>query len=125
MSFKPILFFIAIFIILTTSSCYYDKYDLLYPNSANCDTAATVSYTQKIVPLLQQQCYSCHNVANPSGGIVMGTHATDKAVAVNGKLYGSINWSAGFSAMPKAAAKMSVCQIALIKKWIDAGSPNN
>lgn len=126
MSLKSIIFIVLIvFIIGSISSCYYDKYDLLYPSSGNCDTTTVVSYSQKVVPLLQQQCYSCHNAANPSGGIVMGTHATDKAIAVNGKLYGSIVWASGFSAMPKGGAKMSTCQLALIKKWIDAGSPNN
>ncbi len=125
MSFKLILFSIFIIFILGASSCYYDKYDLLYPNATNCDTATTVSYSQKVVPLFQQQCYSCHSVGNPSGGIIMGSHTTDKAIAVNGKLYGSINWSSGFSPMPKSAPKMNTCQIALIKKWIDAGSPNN
>ncbi|MBP6432715.1 MAG: hypothetical protein KA319_13195 [Ferruginibacter sp.] len=125
MLFKPTTLIIFIVFITSATSCYYDKYDLLYPNAANCDTATVVSYSQKVVPLLQQQCYSCHNAANPSGGIVMGTHATDKAIALNGKLYGSVAWSTGFSAMPKGGAKMSTCQLALIKKWIDAGSPNN
>lgn len=106
-------------------SCYYDKYDALYKsNSTGCDTSAAL-YTQKVVPILQQQCYSCHTPSNAGGGIVMGTYATDKALALNGKLYGTINWGAGFSPMPKGAPKMSACNINLIKKWIDAGAPNN
>lgn len=116
---------IIVSIIYSLQSCYYDKYDLLYPNTGSCDTTTVVSYSQKVVPLLQQQCYSCHNASNPSGGIVMGTHATDKAIAVNGKLYGTVNWSTGFSPMPKGGTKMNNCQIAMIKKWVDAGSPNN
>jgi hypothetical protein len=110
-------------------SCYYDKADLLYPNSgANgsvCDTAGVISYSQKIVPILQPNCYSCHNTSLPSGGIAMSTYATDKAIAVNGKLYGSINHAAGYIAMPQSAPKLSTCQLATIKKWVDAGSPNN
>ena len=106
------------------NSCYYDKEDLLY-GVTNCDTTTAVSYTQKLVPMLQQQCYGCHSGGSPSGGIAMGTYATDKAIAGNGKLYGSINHSGGFSPMPQGAAKMSNCDIAAVKKWIDAGSPNN
>ncbi len=107
------------------SSCYYDAADLLYPTTATCDTATNVSYNQTIVPLFQQQCYSCHNNASTGGGIIMGNYTADKAIAANGKLYGSVTHASGYSTMPKGAAKMNNCQIASIKKWIDAGTPNN
>jgi len=124
------IFIAAIFLVsaLFISSCYYDKEDLLYggANSAPCtDTTGTVSYVQKVVPLLQQYCYSCHTGSFPSGNALMGTYAADKAMAQNGKLYGTINHSAGYSPMPKGMAKMSNCQIITIKKWIDSGMLNN
>lgn len=106
-------------------SCYYDKEDLLYvANAIKCDTTA-VSYSQILVPLFAQQCYGCHSAGNPSGGVVMGSYTLDKAIALNGKLYGSVNYSTGFSPMPKGTSKMSICNIAAIKKWIDSGTPNN
>jgi hypothetical protein len=112
--------------ILLFNACYYDKGDLLYPSkSGNCDTTIVVSYINKVVPILTTQCYSCHLGASAGGGIVMGTHVTDKAIALNGKLFCSINYSSGFSPMPKGTAKMNVCDISAIKKWIDAGAPNN
>lgn len=114
--------------IFFVSSCYYDKEELLYPASFNgpcTDTTGTVSYSQKVVPLLQQLCYGCHTGSFPSGNIAMGTYATDKAIGQNGKLYGSIAHLPGYSAMPKGSAKMSNCQIAVIKKWIDSGMLNN
>lgn len=51
------------------SSCYYDKADLLYSGNAGpcTDSSGTVSYAQKVVPLLQQYCYSCHTGNFPSG----------------------------------------------------------
>ena len=107
------------------NACYYDHADILYPNTIPCDTTSTISYAQKVVPVLQQQCYGCHSGGFPSGGIAMGTYATDKAIAVNGKLYGSISYASGFSPMPKGGNKMSACNLSIIKKWIDAGSPNN
>ncbi|MDZ4807407.1 MAG: hypothetical protein SGI96_03975 [Bacteroidota bacterium] len=121
-----VTFFIASIVLI--SSCYYDKEDLLYGNinSGPCtDSTGTVSYAQKVVPVFQQFCYSCHTGSFPSGGIVMGTYTTDKAIGLNGKLFGSINHAAGFSPMPKGMSKMNACQIAVIKKWIDAGMPNN
>ena len=110
------------------SSCYYDKEELLYGGVSNAgcaDTTGTVSYTQKVVPVLQQYCYSCHTGSFPSGGILMGTYNADKAIAQNGKLYGSVNHSSGYSPMPKGMPKLSSCQIIMIKKWIDTGTQNN
>lgn len=121
---KIIAFLLATAFILSFNACYYDKEDLLYGVST-CDTVSVVSYSQRIVPVLQQQCYSCHSGSSASGGIQMGTHATDKAIADNGKLLGSINHASGYSPMPQGAPKMSSCDIAIIKKWIDAGAPSN
>jgi hypothetical protein len=125
---KFILSILIIICVLTVSSCYYDKSDLLYggANSGPCtDTTGVVSYSQKVVPMLQQYCYSCHTGSFPSGNQLMGTYAADKAMAQSGKLHGTINYSAGFSPMPKGMPKMSNCQIAVIKKWIDSGLLNN
>ncbi len=117
---------IALLTAMFFSSCYYDKADILYPSSGTgCDTVLAVSYSQQVVPMLAQQCYSCHTGSSPSGGILMGTYATDKALADNGKLYGTISYASGYSPMPEGAPKMSDCQLAIIKKWIDASAPNN
>lgn len=120
-----IIFISAITGIFTISSCYYDKEELLYGGGPCTDTLTSVSYVQHVVPLLQQYCYSCHTGSFPSGNIVMGTYATDKAITLNGSLYGSITHASGYSPMPKGSAKMNSCQIARIKKWIDAGMLNN
>ncbi|HEX4875212.1 MAG TPA: hypothetical protein VFV31_00975 [Chitinophagaceae bacterium] len=120
-----ILIFISSSILI--SSCYYDKEELLYGNSnAPCtDTTTFFSYTQKVVPILRQYCYSCHSGSFPSGNQLMGTYTADKTMAQSGKLYGSISHTSGFSAMPKGMAKLSNCQINTVKKWIDAGMLNN
>lgn len=119
--------FVIIVCVVSLNSCYYDKEELLYgvSNGPCTDTTGTVSYAQKVVPVLQQYCYSCHTGSFPSGSILMGTHANDKVIAQNGKLYGSINHSSGYVAMPEGMPKLSSCQIAVIKKWIDSGMPNN
>jgi hypothetical protein len=125
---KGKLFLIIIVVCVAgISSCYYDKENLLYggAGSSCTDAAGIVSYSQKIVPMMQQQCYGCHSGGSPGGGILMGTYAADKAIGQNGKLYGSINHSAGYSPMPSGAPKMSPCQIAIVKKWIDDGMLNN
>jgi hypothetical protein len=55
----------------------------------------------------------------------MGSYFKDRVFALNGKLYGAISHSNGFSPMPQAAPKLGACQLAVIKLWIDQNSPNN
>ena len=120
---------IVIFSILffSVSSCYYDKQSLLYGlNNVPCtDTTTAISYSQRIAPLLQQYCYSCHTGGFPSGNITMGSYQADKTIAQNGKLLGSISHAPGFAAMPQGQSKLNNCQVAMVKKWIDEGALNN
>lgn len=46
---------------------------------------------------------------------------------VNGVAYlvGNIRHDAGFNAMPQGGGKLTDCQIAIIKAWVDAGAPSN
>lgn len=55
----------------------------------------------------------------------MGTYASDRAMAINGSLYGSIAHASGYSAMPKGGNKLTACQLAKVKQWVDGGSLNN
>lgn len=112
-------------LILSISSCYYDKEELLYGLPGDCPTKTNVSYSINIVPLFQQKCYGCHTSNSPSGGIAMGSYDKDMALAKTGKLYGSIAHTLGYSPMPKGSPKMTTCQIASVKAWIDANYPNN
>jgi len=122
---KRIAMFLSVSILLY--SCYYDKEDILYDtaNSAQCDTMAVVSYSQHVVPLLQSFCYNCHAGNSPSGGVLMGTHASDSLMALNGSLYGTIAHAAGYSPMPDGQPKLSACKINIIRRWIDEHAPAN
>ena len=125
---KGYLLLFCLPVLIGLTACYYDHEETLYGASSTqpcTDTVVAVSYAQKVVPILQSSCYGCHAGASPSGNQLMGTYAADKAMAQNGKLMGTINHAAGFSPMPKSAAKLNSCKIATIKKWIDAGMPNN
>ncbi|MCX6206802.1 MAG: hypothetical protein NTZ19_11185 [Bacteroidetes bacterium] len=93
----------------------------------SCDTT-TYTYAKAVAPLLTTNCVGCHSTASAAssgGGIDLSTYAQVKVYATNGRLYGSINHTPGYSAMPKNLAQMPACQIIQIKKWIDAGSLNN
>lgn len=125
---KNLRYLIIVTVLVGLSACYYDHEAILYGASSNqpcTDTTGTISYAQKVVPILQANCYSCHSGSFPSGNQLMGTYAADKAMAQSGKLHGTISYATGYSPMPKNATKLSNCQIALIKKWIDQGMLNN
>jgi mono/diheme cytochrome c family protein len=89
-----------------------------------CDTTA-VSYSGFVAPLLTTYCVGCHSGGAPSGNILLNSHAAVKTVAQNGKLIGSITWAAGYQPMPRGSAKLSSCNIAKIKAWVNNGAPNN
>ncbi len=93
----------------------------------SCDTT-TYTYAKAVAPILTTNCVGCHSTASAAssgGGIDLSTYTQVKVYATNGRLYGSINHTAGYSAMPKNLAQLPACQIIQIKKWIDAGSLNN
>src|SRR5687767_9895156 len=118
---------IAVLFTIVLSSCYYDVEEQLYPatGGGNCETAG-VTYASTVLPLLQNNgCMGCHSGGAPSGNISLEGYNNVRTVALNGKLFGVINHSPGFSPMPKGGNKMSACNINKIKAWIDAGATNN
>lgn len=117
------LIFIGAIMLTSLSSCYYDKSDLLYPDSA-CDTSA-VKYSTSVLPILSSNCISCHGGSAPSAGISLDTYAGVKMQADNGRLWGAVSHSASFSPMPKNSNKLNDCSLAKIRIWIAAGAPNN
>lgn len=115
------------------NSCYYDNLQDLYPAASitteTCDTNKTISYSADILPILSSNCgtgNSCHNGPASNSGIALADHAGIKSVVDNGKLISAITWDGTASNMPKGGSqKISDCNIAIIKKWVNAGAPNN
>lgn len=96
-------------------------------STAACDTSGVMSYAADVKPLLQGSCAlsGCHTGSAPASNISYATWAQTKTSALDGSLYGSIVQDGSYSYMPKGSSKFSNCNIAKIKKWIDAGAPNN
>ena len=89
-----------------------------------CDTTH-VTFSGTIWPLMQTWCTGCHTGNNAGGGIPIENYADVVAIAQNGSLLGSINHDPDYVAMPKNADKLSDCQIAEIRIWIEEGTPDN
>lgn len=93
-------------------------------DAGGCETS-NVKFSTFVQPLINNRCQGCHNSANTGGNIFLRNYAEIKATAINGTLYGSLSHAAGYSAMPKVGARLSSCELAKIKAWIDAGAQQN
>ncbi len=112
---------LIITIAAATAGCVYKKEMV----SAPCVIPATVTYTAQVQPILSTNCYRCHSAATLISGIQLDSYAALKAYALNGQLYGVITHSPGYRPMPDDGGKLDDCSIAIIKQWIDNGTPEN
>lgn len=107
------------------TGCYYDNEEELYPATNGACGSTAPSYNKDVEPLIKNNCLSCHSSAANMGSVSLEGHAQVRNYAMNGRLYGAISHAQGFSPMPKGGAKLSDCNLAIIKRWIDEGSQNN
>lgn len=109
--------------LVLVAGCYYDVEEELYP-TLECDTG-NMSYTNDILPIIQNNCYTCHNQGSNFGGVTLEGYESLKAYVDNGRLLGAIRHESGFSPMPKNAPQLVECNIEKIEAWINAGAPDN
>ena len=115
----------ALFLLLlaATSGCYYDKEEILYPQTV-CDTSV-VTFSASVTPILSSSCNTCHGGNTPSAGIKLDTYTGVKQQVDNGRLWGAVSHSASYSPMPKNGNQLNSCNLSKIRIWIAAGAPNN
>ena len=133
---RKTIFFVAIGLMGISSfisSCYYDSQEELF-GVTPCDTTS-VSYTEHILPFLQDQCFVCHSATaaplvggdnnmegfeNLMGYVVAGDPE-------NSLFYASVAWLPGAVPMPNppGSSQISDCELALIRSWILQGASNN
>jgi uncharacterized membrane protein len=120
--------FISLFIVLSLSSCYYDKKEILYPSeNTTCDTS-NITFSLKVQPILDKRCSSCHGAGvyqSLGGGINLdGYTNADNYASPNGSIIKTISGDPSVPLMPPTG-KISDCEISQIQKWVNAGAPNN
>ena len=110
-----------------TVGCYYDNMDTVYPGNGlftPCDTTSVMSYSTHIVPIMQNNCVSCHTGTNGSAGVQLDTYAGVADAATSTLLIGATWHEAGYTPMPPNY-QLDSCALKQLKKWVDAGAPNN
>jgi len=110
--------------ILVLQGCYNRKADIVYPAPVTCDTT-NVRYGVEVVNILKASCYVCHSPGFASSGIILNNYTSVKNLTAGNTLLHVVQWTPGYSQMPKNQPKMSDCNIAIIRTWIRNGAPNN
>lgn len=122
-------FGLAVGLVIILPGCYFDNVEELYPNSGNCDTTA-VTYALTIAPILQNYCNTCHgntSAAAAGAGIYLEghTHVSTYITAHPTLFLDAIQHTGTATPMPLGGGALSSCNLTQIKKWIQAGMPNN
>ena len=116
---------IVIISILTIGifACEFQNEETLFPDDFVVNQIDTVSYSLDVVPLLESQCYECHDAGN---GIVFDTYPQLLIFVENDDLLlRVIRHEPGVPAMPLGAPMLSVSQISLIEDWVEQGALDN
>ena len=114
--------FVIAILVLATAGCYYDIEEELYPGGCQI---GMVTYTETVVPILERECYTCHDALSQNGGINLEGYDNVLIQVENGRLLGAIRHEAGFSPMPDGRPKIDACSIGKIEKWVDEGALDN
>jgi hypothetical protein len=106
-------------------SCKKGSQDVL-SGGTTCDTAG-MTYSANVVPILQENCYSCHGNGNTagSGGILLQGYSNLKTYAANGQLVGNVTHAPGYVPMPYGLPKLPDCEVNTIVDWVNNGALNN
>jgi hypothetical protein len=125
---KRLIISISIIAILSSFivSCYYDNEEALYPSyNSTCDTT-NVTYSGTVVPILRDNCYSCHSNSTAAGlgnNIRIENYADVQSRSAS--ISGSIKHTGSYSPMPKNGGKLKTCSITQFDIWVRNGMLNN
>jgi hypothetical protein len=94
--------------------------------------SASVSFSKDVLPILQNQCVSCHGGQKTSKGLDLKAYASmmagsqSGAVIVSGDAAKSmLIQSIQLGKMPKRGGPLPADQILLLMDWVNAGAKNN
>ena len=117
--FRTITTLLTLFALISLQSCYYDKEEVLYPGSSNCQLNA--KFSANVNPIIQSKCAispDCHasGSTNTAGPLTNFTQIHNLSAVIRGQIVSGI--------MPKTGSLTS-SELQTIVCWIDAGAPNN
>jgi hypothetical protein len=108
----------SISICILLFSCTKDKVEgtIIDPNCTD-----SVSFSNDVWPIIEQNCTSCHGVGNTTGYTLTNhTSISSNAAAIVGSMKGS-----GFQLMPQGGDALPDSVIQKVQCWISQGKLNN
>jgi hypothetical protein len=110
-------------IVFYLSGCAKESADRLSEGST-CDTTG-VSYSKQILPILEDNCYTCHQGAAASSGIDLSNFATLQSHVANGDLVSAVTHTGTVTPMPYELPMLPSCEVNTIVAWVNQGALNN
>ena len=111
-------------VVIGAFACTYENLETLREGEVVpvCDTGIT--YSGSVQPILEANCYDCHNQTLNYNGVILVEYDGVKRVADLGKLDSVINHR-GDIKMPNGLPQLPLCERTKIGTWIEQGAPNN
>jgi uncharacterized membrane protein len=106
--------------VILATGCYYDKGELIYPNSTVDCSKVTATYTA-VKSIMAGKCNTtgCHNAASAAGSAVLETYDQVKALA------GRIKQRVIVDKTMPPGNPLTSSDISILTCWINSGMPNN
>lgn len=88
-------------------------------------TGTVITYDVQIRPIIQSQCFMCHNTNNPNGGLILENFTQVRASAQNGALIDRITRSANDPLVMPQNGRLPQATIDIILQWRTDGFLEN
>jgi uncharacterized membrane protein len=122
---------LAILAILLTA-CAAGATDTPLPIQQNTSSAASVSFSNDVMPILQSRCATCHGGNQTNAGLSFASYETLMAGSNNGPVVTPGNPANSLliqmiqeGRMPKRGPKLTPDQLQILMDWIQSGALNN
>ena len=139
---KKVIFCGALLVAVLITACgkkdgmwYSKNWETEHPNgqtngpAAPCDTSAVVSYSATVQPIITSNCATTSSCHVAHGGAlnynVFANVVTDCNTSANGFMARLDLSTTNSLHMPKDGGFLVACDTMKIRKWINAGCPNN
>lgn len=106
--------------------------DTPVPPASDTPAAATVSFANDVMPILQSRCFNCHGGDDTKEGLSFASYATLMAGSINGPVLipgdpvnSLLIQQIQNGKMPKRGPKLTPNQLQILIDWILAGALNN
>jgi hypothetical protein len=109
--------------VLYLTSCSKESADRL-TTATPCDTTS-VSFSAQVLPILQDNCYTCHTGSNSFSGIDLSNYAILQAHVHNGDLVSAVTHDGKVTPMPYQLPMLPSCEVNTIVAWVHQGALNN